>query len=176
VLAEAGAALVRAHGDQAAHAAADQLPARLAALDDATTRQPFGDPGAVQAAAGDAAAAARELAQAAAALHFDAAATRELALFLTNPANVETRDVATARQTAWALGSLAADLRVAESDRLFARQAGDPLMLALPSGTERSVLAHLPAWLAAAERYDPAWFQAELAAVRRMLGAAPAAP
>jgi Cytochrome c554 and c-prime len=136
--------------------AADYDPARsaarwsavrthLAALEQAATARPFGDPAAIEEASRPLAASLRELATAAAATRFDATSAARSLRFLLEPANYETHDYST---------------------DLFFRESSDILALKLPSGPGRSVLENLHHWLPAAARYDPVWFRSELDGLR----------
>jgi len=82
---------------------------------------------------------------------------------------LEINDFYSARQVAWTIRQIAADLKLPNADRLFLRGDDDPLCLALPSGPERSVMENLQRWLPAVSKYDPAWFERELQAVRASL-------
>lgn len=142
----------------------------LLELKRATTIVPFGDPAAMQPAAAALAASLQALAHDASQTAFDSSAAQRAIAALTDAANVEINDYATARQAAWLLRQLAADLQRQDSATLFLRGREDPLHLALPSGQQASVIDNLRRWLPAAAAYDAAWFQSELSATKAKLG------
>jgi hypothetical protein len=141
----------------------------IAALEQAITGRPFGEPAEIKAAAEQTAASLAQLMTDVAATKFDEAAAGKAILFLTEPANFETNDYATARQVAWALRGMARDIGSSEAGLLFLKEQQDVLALALPSGQERSVMENLGRWLTAAARYDPYWFREELKNARARL-------
>lgn len=167
VLAQLGTAQVAGYEPTATAARWSVIRAQLSELEQAATTRPFGDPAAMRSAAQPLAVSLAQLAAEAAASRFDSAATTKALQFLSEPANYETRDYGTARQAAWAIRVLAADLQTADPERWFFRGSDDVLALNLPSGPERSVIDNLRHWLPAAARYDADWFRAELQNVRR---------
>jgi hypothetical protein len=104
---------------------------------------------------------------------FNEIAAKQAALWLTDRANLETNDYATARQAAWALQQLATDLKRSDAQSLFAADQRDPLWLRLPSGQKGQVIDNLQHWLPIAAAYNPQWFESELAIVREKLQAPP---
>jgi hypothetical protein len=82
--------------------------------------------------------------------------------------DAEVYDFATARQKAWALTAIMADLNPSDARRLFDAHSSDPLALSLPSGPGRSVMENLRRWLPAAAQFDPLWFSAQAKAARTL--------
>jgi hypothetical protein len=142
---------------------------RYLELERATSIVPFGDAAAMHQAADPALAAIRQLATEAASTPFDRLAALRAATALTNDSRAELADYATARQTAWLLRQLAADLGRTDADALFGRGTSDSLYLSLPSGQQASVVENLRRWLPAAAAYDADWFRSELQGVRSKL-------
>jgi len=166
VLAQLGSAQAAGYEPTATADRWSSIRAQLLELEQAATTRPFGDPVAIRTAAQPLSASLSKLAADAAASHFDAAAATNALRYLTEPANYETNDYSTARQAGWAIRALAADLDVANADRLFASGDDDWLALKLPSGPELSVMENLRRWLPAAARYDSERFRKELETAR----------
>ena len=155
-----------AAGQEPPNARWSEVQKQLQRLDDALTQRPFGEPGAISAAAAALAASLEQVAARAAATPYDQAAAKRGMTFLTDPTRYETNDFATARQAAWAIRELAIDLGHSPGAADFLRGADEALALQLPSGPDRSVMDNLSRWLAAAAHYDPAWFRREMTHVR----------
>jgi Cytochrome c554 and c-prime len=136
-------------------------------LDRATTDRPFGDSAAMQAAAEQLAAVMIRLVDDTSNTRYEAAAARGAIALLTDEAQYETNDFATARQAGWALRAVLGDVGFRETDGIFSPGGDDPLCLTLPSGPQRSVMENLRRWLPAAAKYDAAWFRAELKTLRK---------
>jgi hypothetical protein len=137
-------------------------------LERALTARPFGNAQEVAPQAAALARQAAELATMASATAFDAAAARQAILALTRGTDANVDDFASARPTAWALQSIAADLDQSAAQRLFDVHGSDPLVLTLPSGPDRDVMKNLRRWLPAAAQFDPTWFSAELQMTRAL--------
>ena len=169
VLARLGAQSPAASAEDLAHARWSAVLNQLQDLDNATTVRPFGEPAAMSAAAAALTASLEQVANAAAAARYDEMATKRAIAFLTDPAHLETNDFATARQAAWAIRELAADLGEPRATALFFRGSEDSMALSLPSGQDRSVTENLSHWLPAAAHYDAEWFRNQLSDVRARL-------
>jgi hypothetical protein len=166
VLGQLSAAHAASYEPTAFEARWSPLQVQLRALEQAATTQPFGNRAQIRAAAEPLAASLAQLAADASASPFDAEAATSALRYLTEPANYETNDYATARQAGWAIRAIAADLQVAGADRFFSRGDVDALALTLPSGPDRSVMDNLRRWLPAAANYDAERFRAELQVIR----------
>ena len=138
------------------------IRAQISSLEQALTSRPFGDAARVRDAAEPLAMSLSQLAKETSAQPFDRPAAARSLAFLTDAANYETHDYATARQAAWAIRAIAADLELTNANQLFATAGEDWLALNLPSGPDRSVMEGLHRWLPAASIYDPVRFREEL--------------
>jgi hypothetical protein len=86
---------------------------------------------------------------------------------LTTAEHLEINDFSSARQAAWAIAAIAAEIRHPAGANIFDVNTSDPLSLQLPSGPRESVMDNLRHWLPAAAKYDPAWFKSELSTMQQ---------
>lgn len=169
LLAQLAAQQAARYDPAAAQARWSPIEQQLLELERATTEQPFGNPAAMRTAAAALSLSLDQLAKDAANTPFNDVTAKQASLWLTDRANLETNDYATARQAAWALQQLATHLKRPDAKSLFAADQRDPLWLHLPSGQQGQVIDNLQRWLPIAAAYNPQWFRDELAIVREKL-------
>jgi hypothetical protein len=167
VLAQLSASQAAGHDEKASIARWSPLRGQISDLEHALTSRPFGNAASVRDAAEPLAASLLHLAKETSALPFDRPAAARSLAYLCDPVNYETLDYATARQAAWAVRAIAADLELASASQLFTAKGEDWLAISLPSGPDRSVMENLHRWLTAASRYDAERFRRELQTIRQ---------
>ena len=147
----------------------DVVSEHFSRLEQATTRVPFGDRGAMHDAAIPLAEALATLTRQAAETRFDGPAASAALGVLTQSDLHTAYDFASARQTAWAITAIAADLQIPAANHFFARDTTDPLCLRLPSGPNAAVMENLRRWRPAAAQFDATWYRNELSTIQERL-------
>lgn len=139
---------------------------RSARLKESFSKKPYGEPVQVAEEAGKLAAWAAELAKRVAAKPMDEAAARRFLRALCDLPPGELLDYDSARQVAWAIEMVAADLG-AKPKALVALDG--ELLLKLPSGRKQSIVDQLGEALKVRARYDPQMFRKRIADISEAL-------